>query len=70
LERNLAAPATGVAVQSRYLPDADLVDALIEQVEYLVRHGSERAAGCADCARMARMKACLLRPFSPRAEPS
>lgn len=57
-----AVPVT-VPAHRAYLPSADLMDVMIEQMEYLVRHGSECHAGCTDCVRMARMKACLLQPF-------
>ena len=70
-EAKISQPAAG-AIQARatYLPAADLVDVLFEQVEYLVNHGRECRAGCADCVRLTRMKSCLLRPFGEDALPS
>ena len=63
-EATISQPAVGaLPAKATYLPAADLVEVLFEQVQYLVSHGRECSAGCADCVRLVRMKSCLLRPF-------
>ncbi len=58
-------PVVGHAI---YLEQAPLMDVMMEQLQYLVNHGNGMCGpGCADCARLAVVQSCLLRPFRPSA---
>ncbi len=65
---NSSAQSNGTAATVRaaspcYLAAPELTDVLYEQMDYLLAHAGHNTAGCADCARLAKVVRVLMQPF-------